>query len=263
MEDVAKGTAFRASIVRDFVPEALAETAVGYERFLTPSATQRDTFELRLAPTHLMFGMPGYGHWWTNTQIPALSWTTGIVQLGHHSYNPTRRSGGHLDRGPNSGTANTWHWDNVSIFPAIPFSMLQADRRFVDGASPAEVTFGSPAPAGGYLRFAGIGEDLEFSADGGVTWQPAVRQAQTKAAAEHFKSYWTPIPAGLDRVLLRGNDGWFGPWMARDIACWLTSPPWKWTMSGLAAPASRWASKAAASCSRLVLRNRPLARTIL
>ena len=56
--------------------------------------------------------------------------------------------------------------------------------------------------------------------DGGETWTPAVRQALLKAADEHFKSYWTPIPAGVDRVLIRGADGWFGPWMVRDISIW-------------------------------------------
>jgi hypothetical protein len=225
MENVGRESAFKAFVVREFAAEPLAGSATGYERLLTPSATNRDTFEVRLSQTRVAFGMPGYGHWWVDTQIPALGWTTGVVQFGHHSYNPTRRAGGHISDRPNSGTANTWHWDNVFISPAVPFSLLHADRRFVDRTTPAEVAFSSPAPPGSYLRFAGIGDGLELSIDGGASWEPAVRQAQTKAADEHFKSYWTPLPAGVHRVLLRGKDGWFGPWMARDISTWSRAAP--------------------------------------
>lgn len=38
--------------------EIAAKTWVGYEEFLTSSATRRDTFELRISPTRIKFGMP-------------------------------------------------------------------------------------------------------------------------------------------------------------------------------------------------------------
>lgn len=220
MDDIAGETVFRAFAVRDFNPEPIPASSTGYERFLTPSAVQRDTFELRVSRTHLRFGMPELGYRWIDAPLPELPWTMGVVQLAHHSYSPTKGSGSNAGGGPGSGSANTWHWDNVSMAPARLFTLLRADRRFVDSTTTTAVWFPAAAPQSAYLRFAGIGEDLELSVDGGATWQPALRQAQMKAADEHFKSYWTPIPAGVDSVQFRGADGWFGAWMVRDISIW-------------------------------------------
>jgi len=220
MDDVAGETVFRAFVVHEFRVEPVPGSSTGYERFLTPSAIQRDTFELRLSRTHLSFGMPDFGYRWVDASVSDLVWTRGVVQLAHHSYNPTKGTGSNAGGGTGLGAANTWHWDNVSIAPAMPFTMLRADRRFVDATTPPRVAFSAAAPHGAHLRFAGIGENLELSVDGGATWQPALKQAQMKAADEHFKSYWTPIPAGVDSVQFRGSEGWFGPWMVRDIAIW-------------------------------------------
>jgi hypothetical protein len=38
-----------------------------------------------------------------------------------------------------------------------------------------------------------------------------------------FQSYWTPIPAGTTSVQFRGQGGWWGSWMVRDISLWATS----------------------------------------
>ena len=141
-----------------------------------------------------------------------------------HSYNPTKGSGGNAGGGPGSGAANTWHWDNVSIAPAVPFTILRADRGAVDAAE-ADVRFPVASSPGAHLRFLGVGNDLEVSFDAGASWQPAVRQAALKGADEHFKSYWTPIPPGIDHVRIRGVDGWFSPWMARYISLWLPAEP--------------------------------------
>jgi hypothetical protein len=220
MDTIAGQTAFKAFVVRDFAIESLPGSVQGYEGFLTPSAVNRDVFELRLSRTHLSFAMPAFDRRWIDADVPPLSWASGVVQLGHHSYSPTRGFGGNVSEAPGSGSANTWHWDNVSMSPATPFTMLRADGRFVDATTPAEVIFPSPSPPASHLRFMGIGNDLEVSVDNGETWQPARLQMQTKGAEEHFKSYWTPIPAGVSSVLLRGTDGWFGPWMVRDISIW-------------------------------------------
>jgi hypothetical protein len=90
-----------------------------------------------------------------------------VVQFGHHSYDPTRNC-------PTCGP-NTWHWDNVSLSSAIPFTMLRADRRSVDPDTDPALHFPGPAPAHARLRFAAVGRQVAVSTDGGATWQPAQR----------------------------------------------------------------------------------------
>ena len=80
-----------------------------------------------------------------------------------------------------------------------------------------------PAPANSYLRFSGIGENLEVSFDQGVTWQTAVEQEHSKIEQNnHFRSYWMPIPTGTESIQFRGDNWWGGQheWAARDISIW-------------------------------------------
>lgn len=133
------------------------------------------------------------------------------MQFGHHSYSPEKCD---------DCAANTWHWDNVSIEPATPFTILPADTRYVNEDTDAEVSFDEPAPENAHLRFAGIGNDLEVSLDGGDTWIEAQLQAQERYANELFRSYWTPIPAGTTDIQIRGDDWWGAGWHVRDISIW-------------------------------------------
>lgn len=213
---------FRVVTVSDHgAREVNGNTFTGYETFLVPDAARRDTFELRISRTRLKFGMPAYNFWWVDTTIPDLGWDQGVVQLGHHSYNPTK------DCVPSDNCQpNTWHWDNVRIEPAIPFTILRADRRYVDRNSPATVQFPAPSPAGSHLRFSAIGTP-QYSLDGGATWQTAQRQTQELNDPYHFASYWTPIPTGITAVQLRGTGN---SWMIKDISIWSlqgdgSSPP--------------------------------------
>jgi hypothetical protein len=221
--DMANGnTMFRTSVIRDFKETDVAEQLwwVGYESLLTPDAARRDTFELRLSRTYVRFGMPGYNFFWSDTAIADLGWSRGIVQLGHHSYTPNKDAGCGINQNAATGCApNTWHWDNMSISPAVPFTILRADRRTADAAN-GTLNFPAPAPANANLRFAGIGSNLSVSFDTGKTWQPAGLQAQSKNVEEHFKSYWMPIPAGTTSVQIRGSDWWGGKWLVRDVSVW-------------------------------------------
>jgi hypothetical protein len=223
------GTMFRTSIIRDFNEVDLPEQnlADGYESFLTPDAKRRDKFELRLSRTHIRFGMPAYNFYWIDSAFPNLGWSRGVVQFGHHSYNPAKDAGCQINQNAATGCApTTWHWDNISIRPAVPFTILRADHRMIDAANGSQVSFPTAAPADAHLRFAGIGDKLQVSFDGGATWQVAAPQAQEKSAEEHFSSYWTPVPQGTTSVQFRGSDWWGGTWMARDISIWaLTSTP--------------------------------------
>ena len=207
------------------------DTTTSYDSFLTPSSSTRTTFQVQISRTHLKVGMPAapnsagqmqQAFWWIDTDIPPLSWDTGVVQFGHHSYNPTKDCGSGNPPGPDGQCkANTWHWDNVTINPATPFTMLRANRRYVAQNDVNQVSFAAPASEGSFLRFSGIGGNLQFSTNGGASWQSATAQATGKQqATEHFQSYWTPVPQGTQSVLFRGETTWAGNWQARDIAIW-------------------------------------------
>ncbi|MGB0385783.1 MAG: hypothetical protein ACPGWR_13265 [Ardenticatenaceae bacterium] len=208
------GNKFLVRISDNFqVKELPLNDVRGYDAVLTPDAKRRDTFELRISASHIKFGMPEHDLWWVDTDI-SLNWATGVVQFGHHSYNPVKVCP--------ACAPNTWHWDNLFISPAKPFSILRADQRFVDEENGPVVNFPTPAPQHAHLRFAGIGNELELSFDGGQNWQPAQLQAhaQNNLADEHFKSYWTPIPAGTSQVHIRGKKWWGAGWHVRDISIW-------------------------------------------
>ncbi|KAB8142423.1 hypothetical protein F8S13_15690 [Chloroflexia bacterium SDU3-3] len=191
----------------------------GYEQFLTPDAKRRDLFELRITRSHIKFGMPDYNFWWIDEAIDPLAWDKGVVQFGHHSYNPLKGC-------ESTCTPNSWHWDNFTIAPVVPFTMIHADRSIVSPANAATpVRFAKPAPADARLRFTGL-SDIQVSFDGGATWADAQKQQQEKYLADHFQSYWTPIPAGASSVLFRSKDpsqtSW-KTWMVRDPSIWARS----------------------------------------
>ncbi len=215
-------TVFGGEVIRGFdVQDVPANAGTGYESFLTPSATRRDTFELHISRTHLKFGMPAHNFWWINADIRDLGWSRGVVQFGHHSYNPAKDC---TPSGTLTCTANTWHWDNVQISRALPFTMLHADRRYVDQNSGSAVVFPAPAPENAHLRFVGIGNVIQASYDDGATWQGVDLQQQLRYGDGNFRSYWTPIPAGTTSVRFRG-EGWYGgPWMVRDVSIWALDP---------------------------------------
>ncbi|OAI42572.1 hypothetical protein AYO38_11345, partial [bacterium SCGC AG-212-C10] len=211
MDQSPTGPIFRGKVVRNFqATEVESNWWTGYNTVLTQDAKRRDTFQLEISRTHIKFGMPQYNLWWIDTDIANLGWSGGVVQFGHHSYNPFKDGNG----GP-----NTWHWDNVSINPATPFSMNKADRRMVN-TNGASVNLAQATASGGKLRFSGIGK-IDVSFDGGTTWTAAVKQQQELQKADHFSSYWTSIPAGVSKVTFRGGpDDWFKSWEVKDISVW-------------------------------------------
>jgi hypothetical protein len=158
-----------------------------------------------------------------------------VVQLGHHSYNPSKDCDPQLlaphlaALGATSCGPNTWHWSDVQLAPAKPFTLLRPDHRTVEAGSAATpLVFASPAPADARLQFTAVGERVEVSTDGGTTWQPAQKQAtgaQDVRGGDHFVSYWTPVPKGSTTVMVRAQDWWGGPWLARDLSIWATSSP--------------------------------------
>lgn len=224
-------SAFEAYLVSDFKETKLASaTAAGYESILTPVSTRRDTFELKISRTHLSFGMkklespdgPAARITWIDTPIPTLPVTRGVLQFGHHSFNPALAA----DPALPAGVGGTWHWDDFQIAPAAPFTIVTpaaGSLRYADAAHPT-VTFAKAAPDQAYLRFAAYGDGLQVSTDG-VKWAPAVRQAEGANTAGRFHSYWTPVRAGATAVQFRTGGRAAGTWFVSDVTVWSQAAP--------------------------------------
>lgn len=215
--DLNPNSRWYAETVDNFEVYELTGTAdawQGYEEFIAPSFQERQVFELEISPDHLRFGMPEHNFWWYDEEIPELDWSSGIVQFGHHSYSP--ESACDAD---GSCHATTWHWDNIAIEPTEPFTIIHSESRFADAENPS-MTFERNAPRGAYLRFAGIGDEMEVSFDGGESWKKAQEQAQENAGGDRFRSYWMPIPTGTERVNFRSTGWWGGTWHVRDVSLW-------------------------------------------
>lgn len=204
---------FIGEVVANFNAVSLPRARlVGYETLFIPSALQRRTFELRLSQTHVRFGMPDLNLWWIDTDIDRLEWGAGVVSIGVHSYNPYKNC--------STCRPSTYHWDNFSITPAVPFTILRANRRYVSPDTTSLVEFPAPLATAGYLRFSGIGTNLQVSFDNGATWQTAAIQAQEEFHSENFRTYWMVAPIGTERVRFRGERWWGGDWHVRSISLW-------------------------------------------
>jgi hypothetical protein len=219
MDNGGGGTVFRVSVVREFESEGVPGSEWrSVETFVTPSAIVRTPFELRLSRTHVRFGLPGANVWWVDAAIPDLGWSQGVVQFGHHSYD--QKKGACLSGGCGP---NTWHWDNVSIAPAIPFTILRGAPKILREDRATRLDFPAPSPANAHLRFIAVGNALEVSYDGGATWQPALLKVQERVKEEHYRTFWTPVPAGVRSVQVRGRSFWGGGWEVRDASIWSRS----------------------------------------
>jgi hypothetical protein len=198
---------FRILVIRDG-----EETSYGlshnYDDFLEQDAARRDTFELRLSTTHIKLSMPGYGQILADEDIRPLDWSQGVVQWGHHSYNPTKSDPSYLP--------GTWHWDNFTITPALPFTMIHADRRYTNNGT---VEFAAPAPANAFLRFSAQGGQVELDDGNGFRRVEPVNEGDGFVAA----SYFVPIRKGTTSVEIRMSKekSWFqGPFFAKDFGIW-------------------------------------------
>jgi hypothetical protein len=143
-----------------------------------------------------------------------LAFTSGVVQFVHHSYNP-----GKCDVVAISCKADTWHWSDFNISNAVQYTMLKPTDHQVVTGSGGVVSFGSPAPSGSYLKFAGIGS-VQVSYDGGKTYAAAVKAPLDGygGADEHFNSFLSPVPPGVSQVQFKLAGGWYGPGMVRDLS---------------------------------------------
>jgi hypothetical protein len=219
---------------------------------LTEDAARRDTFEIDLSSTHLRVCITGNntgqsytyqgrsGFCWVDSDLPtplnAAVWHgQAVFLMTHVTYNAEKSCSAAEDQffivhnpvGDAQCPPDTWHWDNVSINPAVAFTILNPQQRFAEFSDPGganTVTFAQPAPAGAHLSFVAAGDcnGQRFSVDGGATWiaalpQPATTQCQHP---ENGGEYWTPIPQGATSVKFTGQRG-FGVWDVGGIAIWV------------------------------------------
>jgi hypothetical protein len=221
---LAPENSFRGEVYRNFQATALSsQWWVGYQQFLALSGAVRTTFELDISRTHIRFGMPDFNFWWIDQDVADLGWSQGVVQLGHHSYNPTKSDGCGPPTGQPACLPNTWHWSNVSMSSAVPFTIINGAERSIHASAATTVHFPSGAPSNAFLRFSGIGT-IRYSLDGGKSWTVGTTQAsQVATFPDWWRPYWIPIPVGLTQVMFQGDDWYGGPWWVRDPAIWSMS----------------------------------------
>lgn len=210
------------SIVRDGeVEEWVGDGQIGTNvRLETNQAATRQTFRLTFSRDHVRFerlaSETGAGVVYTDRPIADIGFDTGVVQFGHHAYDPEKNAG-----------VQTWHWDNIMIEPAAPFSMMTLSPRAIDTTDEAGtlITLENPAPADSYLRFAAVGTP-SISVDG-EPFVTATRQWERDDIPHHASSYWHPIPEGTRTISVRMDArGWYeGPFVARDSAVWSLQAP--------------------------------------
>lgn len=140
--------------------------------------------------------------------IPRTTWTQAVVQIGHHSYTPTKDG---------AGVPATWHWDNVKLNPSVPFTIAHAQERFVEHGQTVHFP---AAPANAFLRFSAIGT---VSVNGNVV----ARQWATEqnGRPNTFSSYFVPIAEGATQATLTfaANSWYTGPYRAKDFHVWSMS----------------------------------------
>lgn len=182
---------------------------------ITPSAVTRTPFELVVSTTGWIFRIgagsaqaPGKVLSSGNWNIP-LTFTRGVVQFVHHSYNAAK----------DGGIPSTWHWSDFSISNAVQYTLLRpTDHQVITGNGQFS-TFAQAAPAGSYLKFAGIGT-IQVSYDNGAHYHTPLKpwMAADLFHDEHFTNYLDPVPAGTTKALFKVAGGWFGNGMARDFS---------------------------------------------
>jgi cell division septation protein DedD len=233
---------FRAYYIQNYVETELQDCWwCTIDQYLPQgeSAATRQKFQLTWSKTHVKFEMlpsaTSTGATWVDDNTPDLGFTKGVVQFAHHSYNPDKDNSCIAPNPSVNGvsTCSTWHWDNLSVSPAVPFTIIKADKRYVNSTTDwQKITFNSPAPVGSYLRFSAVGEPL-LSFDNGATSQVLSTQTSSQEALNngevlwgHAASFFTPIPEGTQSVYikLRAHPGnWYTEqygMIAQDFAIW-------------------------------------------
>ncbi len=197
----------------------------------TNEAAVRQTFRLTISRTHIrverLASATATQRTYCETDIPdtldTQGFTTGVVQFGQHSYNPEKCG---VDCVP-----ATWHWDEFTLSPSVPFTIIKSDQRIVptdgtnDYSGPPgvyDVHFLTPSPTNAYLRFTATAESIDISFDGGATYTPARLTSPVDNPHHVGRSYFTSMSAGVQDVKLRINGDTRGGHgvLAHDFSIW-------------------------------------------
>jgi hypothetical protein len=193
--------------------------------YVNPSGSTYTTLEFRITKTHLKFGIPSQNAWFFDKQISDLGWDKGVLQFGVSAYNSHSNS-------PcfESGACpfTVFHFDNVTISPSIPFTILKGDRSFINSTTTNQWNL-TTAPSGALLKFVGIANKIEVSFNDGTSWTrvPLANQPSNNPEGdEHGDDYLTALPQGTTKVLFRGERWWGGDWEVDNIGVYAfnTSP---------------------------------------
>jgi hypothetical protein len=170
------------------------------------------TLTITLSSTHLTVADPVTGVTFISENL-SLPFSRAAIQLVSYAYDQGKTCGSITTL---TCAADTWHWHGISVSQADPITLLPAREPMQDNTQNV-MDFPQPAPAGSVLSFYAYGLNVATSLDGGLTWQLAPRQQAGNPRTDGSGSlYWAPVPAGTQRVLVRGS-GWYGgAFFARD-----------------------------------------------
>ena len=221
---------FAGTDYRNFVGAGIAGSGGSVESVVPQSSTVRSRFELDISSTHVRFGMPDSNIWFVDGNLASpLPYSQAIFQFEQHSYTPDKE----CSPTPTFCQANTYHWSDVTISSAVPFTILNADAFQVGDptrTNPSTVHFPAPAPANSFLRFeelSGNGSMTVTTNTGQllhVTRQQAADGNPSGALTDgQMDLIFMSIPAGTTSVTFAAQDAYWSWWMARNIAIWSQS----------------------------------------
>jgi hypothetical protein len=211
------GTILRVSTISGSQAKEITQGYPCLEDAVSASAATRSQFQIEVSSGHLKVFMPGTNLVSFDGPLN-LGFNQAVVQFSHHSYNPLK--GADVNAAGAAVGPNTFHWSDVAISPATPFTMLRPQQPFSlhEGQNPV-LKLPQAAPPGSFLRFAGLG-NFDVSYDGGKSYVAARVQGADKSP-EKFASYWTPVPAGTTEVMLRGQRNASNlAWWVEDVSVW-------------------------------------------
>lgn len=201
-------------ITRNDVTEVIGRLTVPYSSFGGQSKVTRTPVRIVLSRTSLTLSYPTVSGASTTVNFADLGWNQGVIQLGHHSYDPFKDG---------AGAPNTWHWDNVSVNPARIFYQRQATPERtgapIRDANPRTLSFGNPAPANSSLMFSGTC-NVDIRDNASAPWRRATIIGPN-IHPEHTQSYKISVPQGSTSAEFRFQDN---SWYGLGFGCHLSNP---------------------------------------
>jgi hypothetical protein len=179
------------------------------DEVLTRSAVTRTTFEAVVNVNgHIKFWLPNLNLVLAEGNVAPLTWTQGVVTMVHNSYNPEK--GTNPLTGNPVGEANTWHWDNFEVAPAVPLSFVKTDHRHADELGTFQ--FAQPLPANALVRFEAFSDTgagaVRVKFDNGAWLTPTKMSTHTKP--ENAVSYNISGVTGATTITVEVVQGGYG-----------------------------------------------------